>query len=76
MSKSTRNAPGSRSTAVPVDPSHATSSKAGPGTGENAAAPEWKTAAPEWKTEEWKHQVEAEARKQLKGHIRDVGASR
>lgn len=67
--ESTHRTPEARPTATPVDSSHVTSSTAVPGAGKDAVAPEWRT-------EEWKHHVEAEARKQLKDHIRDVGAPR
>ena len=30
---------------------------------------------PEWTTERWAHRVEAEARRQLKHEVRDVGAA-
>jgi hypothetical protein len=67
--ESTHRTPEAPPTATPVDSSHVTSSTAVPGAGKDAVAPEWRT-------EEWKHHVEAEARKQLKDHIRDVGAPR
>ena len=35
-----------------------------------------KEAVPEWMTEAWKRHVEAEARRQLKDRIHDVGAHR
>jgi len=44
--------------------------------------PEWRTDAwtdpkvPEWRTDAWKRQVEAEARRNLKDKIHDVGAGR
>jgi hypothetical protein len=31
-----------------------------------------RTEVPEWKTEEWKHRVEAEARRRVKGEIKRV----
>ena len=76
--ESTHRTPEARPTATPVDSSGVTSSTAVPGAGKETAVPgAGKDAvAPEWRTEEWKHHVEAEARKQLKDHIRDVGAPR
>ena len=33
------------------------------------------SGAPEWSTEDWKHCVEAEARKRLKHELHDVGTA-
>ena len=34
------------------------------------------SCGPEWKSERWKLQVQAEARRRLKDHIRDLGSKR
>lgn len=41
-----------------------------------AEAPPEPPPVPEWTTEEWKHRVEAEARKRMKSEIRGVSSRR